>query len=310
MKSTTGEMDQPTAGTRDGDRVVVFVDILGFASLTENNPIDVHMLNAHSRPFSYGNIGEILSRPRNPLTDAFSHFHNSLKWEIISAEMKHPLTAVTFSDSVFVATNYLFEAATFAVNLMRSMLSSKVPVRMGIALGSFAALRFRSDVSADGGDHAAQFLGTAVVRAYQAEKCGIKGMRILLHPSIRSLFTDAVHSPASSPIKTVSIGTPEGSTKGSTNKAGVCHELDYWDLAPTKERSAWHAFQDMWALAPDSEKEHYHATAEAINRMRIAQGEAPLTDLRRRTLPRRRRRKEPDPQPQPAFSLAPIPMRE
>jgi len=114
--------------------------------------------------------------------------------------MQHPLTAITFSDSVFVATSHLFEAATFAVNLARSMLSQKIPIRLGIAFGSFAALRFRSEVSGDGGDHAAQFLGTAVVRAYQAEKCGIKGMRILLHPSVESLLADSTHSPASPPI--------------------------------------------------------------------------------------------------------------
>jgi hypothetical protein len=69
---------------------------------------------------------------------------------------------------------------------------------------------------------------------------------------------------------------------------GVRYELDYWDLAATKERSTWHGLQDMWAVAADSVREHYQATAEAINRMRTTQGEAPLKKLRRRTLPRRR----------------------
>ena len=58
---------------------------------------------------------------------------------------------------------------------------------MGMASGSFAALRFRSDISTDNGDHAAQFLGTAVVRAYQAERCGLKGLRVFVHPSIGPL---------------------------------------------------------------------------------------------------------------------------
>ena len=53
-------------------------------------------------------------------------------------------------------------------------------------------------------------------------------------------------------------------------------ELDYWDLATTKERQAWHALQDTWAAVPDSAREHYRATADAINRMGIAQGEAQL----------------------------------
>lgn len=289
IESRTCQPDQPASGSQSTNRVVVFADMLGFAALTEANPIDIQMLNAHSRPFLHDNISEILSRPKNPLTDAFSQFHNSVEGTIMLAKMGFPLTAITFSDSVFVATNYLFEGTTFAVNLARSMLSYKVPVRMGIAFGSFAALKFRSDVSADGGDHAAQFLGTAVVRAYQAEKCGIKGMRILLHPSVESLLEESAHRPVPPPINTIAVRPLECSSKERTNETKVRYELDYWDLAPTKERKAWHGLQDMWEVAPDSDKSQYQATAKAISRMRMAQGEAPLTDLRRRTLSRRRR---------------------
>lgn len=287
MELTTPQPDQPKIDTQSTNRVVVFADMLGFAALTEANPIDIPMLNAHSRPFLYDNISEILSRPKNPLTDAFSQFHNSVEGTIMLAKMGFPLTAITFSDSVFVATNYLFEATTFAINLARSMLTYKVPVRMGIAFGSFAALKFRSDVSADGGDHAAQFLGTAVVRAYKAEKCGIKGMRILLHPSVESLLAESAHCPLPPPINTLAVRPLECSDDERANETKVRYELDYWDLAPTKERKAWHGLQDMWEIASDSDKVHYQATAEAINRVRITHGEAPLTDLRRRTLPRR-----------------------
>jgi hypothetical protein len=42
-------------------------------------------------------------------------------------------------------------------------------------------------------------------------------------------------------------------------------------------------------FAPDFASEHYQATANAIDRMRVSQGEVPLTKVRRRTLPRRRR---------------------
>ena len=41
--------DQPTTGTLSSNRVVVFADMLGFAALTEANPIDPRMLHAHSR---------------------------------------------------------------------------------------------------------------------------------------------------------------------------------------------------------------------------------------------------------------------
>jgi hypothetical protein len=114
------------------------------------------MLQFHSRPFSAttDDFFELISAPKNPLTAAFSKFHTSLKGAISLAEMKHPLTAITFSDSVFIVTNYLFQATSLAAAFARDMLSYRVPVRMGIAFGSFAALRFRSDVSAEGGDHA------------------------------------------------------------------------------------------------------------------------------------------------------------
>ncbi len=112
-------------------------------------------------------------------------------------------------------------------------------------------------------------------------------MRILLHPSVEPLLADTSHCPSPPPINTVPVRPLECPNAECANKAGVRYELDYWNLAAMKERSAWHGLQNMWAVAPDSFKDHYQATAEAINRMRMAQGEAPLTNLYRRTLPRR-----------------------
>jgi hypothetical protein len=168
----------PTSGS-DSNRVVIFADMLGFAALTEANPIDVRMLQSHNRPLSRDvDWLSVIGKDKNPLTEAFSRFHQHLKWAIMMAEMRHAVTAITFSDSVFVATNDLYDAAIFAADLAFAMLSGGVPVRMGLGFGSFAALRFRSDVSADGGDHAAQFLGTSVVRAYQAERSKVRASQL------------------------------------------------------------------------------------------------------------------------------------
>ena len=247
---------QPATNHPNSNQVVVFADMLGFAALTEANPIDIRMLRTRSRPFSL-TLDDILDGRKNPLTEAFMSFHYSLKWAIMTAEMKHALTAVTFSDSVFIATTHPFEAATVAVDLAHSLLSQKVAVRMGIAFGSFAALAFRSDVSADGEDHAAEFLGTAVVRDCEAEKCGIKGMRILLHRSIEPLFADSAHNPPSPPTGSRTIRPLECPDAERAKTSSVRYELDYWDLAPTKERRAWHALQDMWAEVSDPFTEHY-----------------------------------------------------
>lgn len=272
--------------TADSNKVVLFADILGFAALTESCPIDVDLIKAHDRLFSV-TIDTILKTSSNPLAHTFSKFHSSLRAELNLASMRHPLTAITFSDSVFVATTYVFEAVNIAIDLLHALLRQKIPIRMGIAYGSFATLRFSSNITSDSGDHAVQFLGTAAVRAHIAETCGIKGLRILLHPSVMPLLDDGHHNPVSSgishphPIRQIECSKDE-----RTNKVGVQHEIDYWHLKPTMEAEVWHGLQDMWDKAPQSEVKHYVATAEAINRMRITQGHETLKKLRRRTLPR------------------------
>ncbi|MBI2840299.1 MAG: hypothetical protein HYX75_18435 [Acidobacteria bacterium] len=265
----------------------MFVDILGFKALTESNPIDLEYLKAPERlpSFTLESIDKFMAASRNQLSQTFSGFHYSLKMGLNLASTRHPLTAITFSDSAFIATTQFSDAANIGVDLMHSMLTQQIPIRMGIAYGSFAALRFSSEVSLDGGNHATEFLGTAVVRAHAAETCGIKGLRILLHPSVVSLLNDPSHNPVSPDGKSPAIRHLECSEKERANKAGVMNEVDYWHLPTTRGARAWHCLQDMWNKAPQSEVEHYEATAEAINRMRIAQGYEPLKKLRRRTLP-------------------------
>jgi hypothetical protein len=289
MEPIPDENDRSATNTMSPNRVVLFADILGFAALTEANSLDLQMLRAHNRLSFPGSLDAILNRPRDPLARTFSAFHSSLQWQIMMAQGQYPLTAITFSDSVFVATTQLYQATSFAANFARSMLSQKIPMRIGIAFGSFAALRFRSDVSDDGGDHAAQFLGSSVVRAYQAEKCGIKGMRILLHPSIEPLLGDTSHAPATPPLGTAPVKPLECQSAELANNAGVRFELDYWDFPIMQERKTWRGFQDMWTAAPHAAKAQYQGTAEAIDRMRMARGEAPLIGLRRLTLPRRKK---------------------
>ena len=265
------------------NKVVLYVDVLGFASLTEENPLDLDLIKASERPLS-ASIDMILASQDNLLTRAFTSFHNSLEWTTFLAKRRHRLIAVTFSDSAFISTTYLFEAVNMAVDLLQSLLPQRVPVRIGIAHGSFEAIRFRSDVTIDGGDHAAHFLGTGVVRSHATEACGIKGIRILLHPSVVTLLNDAAHNPPH-PDKG-RIGYLECSAEEKNNKRDIQYKIDYWSFKPTNEVKAWHALQDMWDAAPQFALKHYQVTAEAINRMRIGQGEPALNNLRRRTLPR------------------------
>lgn len=277
-----GPHDMGSDAMTTDNKVVLFADILGFAALTESCPLDVDRCRVGDRPLAY-RFGEIFEVSRNELAHTFSGFHSSLRGVLRLARLWHSLTAITFSDSAFIATTHAYEAINIAINLLHALLPQKIPVRMGIAYGSFAALRFRSDITADSGDHAAQFLGTAIVRAHATETCGIKGLRILLHPSVMPLLDDIHHNPVPTEGRTHQL--LECSEKERLNKAGVLHEIDYWHLKRTKESEVWRGLQDMWDKAPFSEVEHYEVTAEAINRMRIAQGHEPLKNLRRRTLP-------------------------
>jgi len=263
------------------NRAVLFVDLLGFAKLTELNTLDFDALRRRQNLLV--GLGDIFQGARNPLTETFAHFHYTLKWAIELAQMNHLLTAITFSDSAFIVTSSLSECVAIAIHIVQSLLQNNIPARAGIAWGSFASIRFKSDIIGEWGEHSAHFLGTAVVHSSSAERCGIKGIRILLHPSASALLVDT-------PACTLPYSGAKAircSPEEQNNNMGVCYEIDYWQFKPTAEAKAWRALQDMWNSAPPSEEIHYLATAQSINRMRVAQGVESLTNLRRRTLPRR-----------------------
>lgn len=268
-------------------KVVLYADLLGFAALTENNELESDRIRTAERPLSLDLDTLLTTPPANPLTKTFTGFHYSLRWAIQLAQMKHALTAITFSDAAFIATTHLFEAAKLAVYLMQSLLQQRIPLRIGIASGSFSAVRFRSDIALDGGDHAAHFLGTGVVNSYRTERCGVSGLRILLHPSAHALLSDPAHNPLTLEDYIRHICCSDEERNNPENKVSVGYEIDYWHLKPTAEKDAWRALQDMWSVAPAYAVKHYEATAAAINRMRVSQGEPSLKRLRRRTLPRR-----------------------
>ena len=270
--------------TTTHDRAVLFIDLLGFAKLTEDNALDLEGLKQSQIPLS-GMLDQLLAADRNPLTRVFTSFHHTLKWAVELAHMKHALTAITFSDSAFIATAKLSESVSIATYILQSLLRARVPARAGIAYGSFSAVRFRSDIYPAGGDHSAHFLGTGVVRSYATtESCGIKGLRILLHPSAVALLDNEDHRSSNGQKISYVVCSPEE----SANALGVQFEIDYWKFKPTAASEAWHALQDMWSDAPQAALPHYEATAQAVNRMRVSHGEQPLLNLRRRTLPPRK----------------------
>ncbi|MEO8315603.1 MAG: hypothetical protein ABI645_12525 [Pseudomonadota bacterium] len=273
----------PLRASHGQDRIVMFADLLGFAALVEQHPLDTQHLGGNDRLDSM--FAGVFS-DRNPLTHAFTTFHRSLRWTLQIEQMQYSATAISFSDSAFVATARLCEAVAIASRLMNSVLRSGVAMRVGIACGTFEAVQFRSDISLYGGDHAAQFLGTGVVRAHATESCGIKGCRILLHPSATALLGDQAHNPGSGKEHFLTLPCAQEELQ---NKAGVQDEVNYWPTARKEDEDAWRGVQELWDAAPKREHVHYRATAQAANNMRVAKGQPAVTDFRRRTVPRLRR---------------------
>lgn len=262
-------------------RVVAFADILGFADLTENNPLDVERLNLLTGPIGQ-NVWPLIEAAENdPLAATFVHFHRAVELAIEMATMRHRVTSITFSDSAFFATARLHEAVDIASQLLLHALWQKVPIRIGIAFGTFAVLGFDSRTVGSATANSAQFLGTGVVRAHSAESCGLKGMRIFLHPTAANLLAKPDHDPDGL-VRMLSC--PEDP---ADNKAHVAKEVNYWPDAPMEEKRVWKSLQDMWHVCPPIARQQYHATATAMNRMRAALGEPPMDVLRRRTLPKR-----------------------
>src|SRR5262249_33497399 len=87
-----------------------------------------------------------------------------------------------FSDCAFLDMANSIAAAIMAKNAIREFIKERVPVRIGVATGTFYRLSVSTKI-ADTTISECRFIGTAVVYAHEAEKCGEKGMRILLHPS-------------------------------------------------------------------------------------------------------------------------------
>lgn len=261
------------------DKIVMFLDILGFANLTLENKLDIEAIKDNSGPLHkrFGRIFIDRSTP-NKLTEVFSSFHSTLEGGLSLARLECYFTSITFSDSAFIVTQYLNDAVSVINNLMCGFLRNEVPVRAGIALGTFEAIRFKSDIMPDSGEHASHFLGTGVVQACQAESCGINGMRILVHPSIEQLFER---------MPSNNLLLQDCDYSEIENSIGVKKEINYWDFKSTDEKTTWRRFQKMWKEAPEESKKHYEATANAIQKMRITKGYPLIKNLKRVSISRK-----------------------
>ena len=114
----------------------------------------------------------------------------------------------------------------------------------------------------------AQFLGTGIVRAYQTERCGIPGLRILLHPDLEQFLDKEA-------LRIVPI------KPAPTMRLNVRYEVNYLD--PTPDYSGrefddciqFDCLRSMAGITDEAFQYHYIETFHAWNVMRAQLGRAP-----------------------------------
>jgi hypothetical protein len=239
--------------------------MLGFAALVEKEGDE---LNELSPVFT----GVELYSPtpsQSLLGYRFSNFHRCLNEARQQLQQMGTGTAIVFSDSAFFRIDTLKDALQLSRSLMFNLVTSGIPARMGLAKGSYRMLRFLTDTSANVSFHMSQFLGTGVVRAYQTERCGVPGLRILLHPDLELLLDK--HDMAIIPVR----------FDGKLN-LDVVSEVNYLDAKPSSHGGPDYddclQFDELsWMAREAGEQFHYHyiETFKAWNLMRAQLGRAP-----------------------------------
>ena len=168
-------MNQSTKS--DGLRTLLFIDILGFAALTEANPSAV----ARCDPDARGRVEVGPSLLQKQMLKFQAVLEGLFSDEAIKAQ------AMLFSDCAYLVTAEASAAALVAADLMRAFILERVPVRMGIGKGTFHGFELSLSLSPSKESVSrCLFAGTGVVLAHAAEQCGGKGLRIFVHRSVEA----------------------------------------------------------------------------------------------------------------------------
>lgn len=233
----------------DGGKFVLFLDLLGFTQFVRQSfqvPVedeaDADAAKSHFRS-AQGKVDRMYCR---------FHQHLGKLLRRPPRRGRAPSLSMVFSDCAYVVFERGDDAERFAVSLMRSFVRNDMPVRMGLAYGSFKAYGFATETLPSGNRlSSAPFMGTAVIDAYRAESSGVKGLRILVHPSFY-LSTGDRHSAL----------VPLPKAEQSTEAVG---ELNWYDLelGGTIRRHV----RTMMRAAPEYARVHYDRTLCFVRRM-------------------------------------------
>lgn len=242
-------------------KAVTFVDLLGFGDLTLNPP---------RQSFSLDGL-----HPPDPISRIFDFeelFARHL--DKLEAPAFRPSQLMLFSDCAFIVHDEVWRAAFWSTVLMRDCLTLHMPIRMGLAVGTWNPIRFSFDQRHNISITRALFYGTGVVGAHRAEKGG-KGCRIFLEESCseelsrESMFRNRI------------LVTPEGAATSRT-ELSFLHADDAYIVGDGDDRDAQlvghvQGMLDSLDLSvPDVVRRQYTETIAAINRMRVQLGRPPI----------------------------------
>lgn len=238
-------------------RCVLFVDMLGFSALTEEHPDDIEW-NFDSEEISAA------TSPTDKLIGGFQHALNTLAEAV--GDASSPSHVMAFSDCAFLVYNNPLQAALSATRLMQYFFRVQVPVRMGLAYGTWHVQRFSFDVVDSKTVTRAVFYGSAVVRAHNTERHGGKGCRIFVHPSIG---LDAI-AQIQARVRVLEIA---GAHADAPNELNFLHEEELDEMALDQDEKRLlvplRRMRDrLAASAPASVVIQYTSTHDALNRMR------------------------------------------
>lgn len=258
--STKHPMTEPFETT-----FILFVDLLGFAALVEKEGDELNELS----PIFTGVELYSPSPAESLLGYRFINFHRCLNQARTRLQELGAGTAIVFSDSAFLRIESLESAIHVARTLMFELVTSEVPVRMGLARGTYRMLRFLTDSSAHVSFHMSQFLGTGIVRAHETERCGVPGLRILLHPDLEPfLDKDALRI---IPVKS-----------SGEMRLKVLSEVNYLDTTTNTHSGPeyddclqFDCLRYMIGVTDEPFQYHYIETFNAWNVMRAQIGRAP-----------------------------------
>lgn len=254
-------MSENDENTRAEDKLqtLLFVDILGFAAITNQYQVRVQEWRDEASGFSGASTTEMPNR--------LNRFNTVMDKCVIEQTINGGVQAMLFSDCAFLVFDTSLRAALIAADLMRSFILNGVPVRMGLGKGTFYNIEHSTSTNVGSVTVSkSRFIGTAVVRAHGAERCGGKGMRIFLDASLDDDLPIVRQR-----IKTIALPKPLKDVKWELDFLYESRPIAEEQKVEANDRELFNRVARMknpeW---PQAVQLQYTETLEAMNHMRKA----------------------------------------